>query len=278
VDPGVLGKLDAALNSLGDPHKFELAMIRSGLASCCVYLSYSGIQIRPIIPPTHENLVFAGAGQRIYLSATLGPAGELERAFGRAPIVRVPLPTETKPRSGRRLFVFPDLAATDPGARTYTQQSDQLITAIVATKKKALVLSQDTVKRAEAVARELAPGLDVWGKDDLRNGLEEFATSASGVLGLSNRYDGLDLPGEACRIVVLNGKPSAANLAERFLGERADAGAALAERLRTRIVQGAGRCTRGPNDYAVVTGARHGFDPVVRPSREHQRPRPRTSS
>lgn len=34
--------------------------------------------------------------------------------------------------------------------------------------------------------------------------------------------------------------------------ESAEADAALAERVRARIVQGAGRCTRGPNDYAVV--------------------------
>lgn len=72
------------------------------------------------------------------------------------------------------------------------------------------------------------------------------------MLGLANCYDGLDLPGDACRIVVLGGKPDAVGLQERFLSERAEANAALAERVRTRIVQGAGRCTRGPNDYAVV--------------------------
>ena len=72
------------------------------------------------------------------------------------------------------------------------------------------------------------------------------------MLGLANRYDGMDLPGDACRIVVLDGKPDAVSLQEKFLSERAEASAALSERLRTRIVQGAGRCTRGPNDYAVV--------------------------
>jgi hypothetical protein len=36
------------------------------------------------------------------------------------------------------------------------------------------------------------------------------------------------------------------------LSERVRAGAAIAERIRTRVVQGAGRCTRGPNDWAVV--------------------------
>ncbi|TDO51547.1 hypothetical protein EV643_103286 [Kribbella sp. VKM Ac-2527] len=55
VDPGALAKLDAALAQLPEPYKFEFAMIRSGLASCCTYLSYGGIQIRPMIPPTFEN-------------------------------------------------------------------------------------------------------------------------------------------------------------------------------------------------------------------------------
>jgi hypothetical protein len=64
-----------------------------------------------MIPPTFENKVFSRAAQRIYLSATLGAGGELERAFGRRSIVRLPLPTKTPPRSGRRLFVFPDLVS-----------------------------------------------------------------------------------------------------------------------------------------------------------------------
>lgn len=245
VDPTALAALDSALAQLQEPYKFEFAMIRSGLASCCVYLSYGGIQIRPMIPPTFENRIFSRAGQRIYLSATLGSGGELERAFGRAEIVRMPLPTKTPPRSGRRLFVFPDLT---PGG-----DAVGLTKRIVSLTNKALVLSQDTIAKTEAAAAALAgKGVPVMGRDILEHGLEPFAQAPTGVLGLANRYDGLDLPGRACRIVVLGGKPDAVSLQEKFLSERAEASVALAERLRTRIVQGAGRCTRGPNDYAVV--------------------------
>lgn len=245
VDPAALAKLDAALAKLPEPYKFDLAMIRSGLASCCVYLSYGGIQIRPMIPPTFENRVFARAGQRIYLSATLGSGGELERAFGRAEIVRMPLPTKTPPRSGRRLFVFPDLT---PGGDAIS-----LTKRIIGLTNKALVLSQDTIAKTEAAAAAFAgSGVPVMGRDHVEHGLDAFAKSPNGILGLANRYDGLDLPGRACRILVLGGKPDAVSLQEKFLSERAEASIALAERLRTRIVQGAGRCTRGPNDYAVV--------------------------
>lgn len=82
--------------------------------------------------------------------------------------------------------------------------------------------------------------------------MEAFAESPTDVLGFANRYDGLDLPGNSCRVVVLGGKPDAMRLQEKFSSERAEANAALDERPRTRIVQGVGRCTRGPNDYAVV--------------------------
>ncbi|MBS1691175.1 MAG: DEAD/DEAH box helicase [Actinobacteria bacterium] len=245
VDPAAAATLDTTLAGLGDDYKFAFAMIRSGLAACCVYVSYGGIQIRPMIPPTYQNSVFSGAGQRVYLSATLGAGGELERAFGRSEIVRMPLPTKTPPRSGRRLFVFPGLVKGGDAVG--------LVKDVVATTNKALVLSQASSEKTEEAARALAgAGVAVFGRDDVEHGLAVFAQAPTGVLGLANRYDGMDLPGEYCRIVVLDGKPDAVGLQEKFLSERAAATAALAERLRTRIVQGAGRCTRGPNDYAIV--------------------------
>ena len=241
----VLEELDRALARLGKPHNFQFAMIRSGLASCCVYLSYGAILIRPMVPPTFDNTPFAAARQRLYLSATLGGGGELERAFGRPAITRLALPGTRQPRSGQRLFVFPELAAgRDP---------DGLVRRLIGLTRKAVVLTQDTTEAAQVTAAALAPpGVPVFGKADVEHSLDTFAGATAGLLGLANRYDGLDLPDDACRIVVLDGLPNAHSLQERFLSERADAGAAMAERLRTRVVQGAGRCTRGPNDFAVV--------------------------
>ena len=122
--PGVVEALDAVLARIPAPYRFRYAMIRGGLPACLVYLSYSSVLARPLIPPTSEPL-FTKARQRLYLSATLGDGGELERAFGRAGIVRLALPkTSPVPRSGRRFFVFPELVeGADPGA---------LATAIVA--------------------------------------------------------------------------------------------------------------------------------------------------
>ncbi|WP_349876206.1 DEAD/DEAH box helicase [Micromonospora sp. HUAS YX12] len=243
--PEMVSRLDAVLAQLPAPWTFRYSMIRDVIPSCMVYVSYGSILIRPVIPPTSANPVFTQAAQRIYLSATLGDGGELERAFGRPAITRVALPSTTPtPRSGRRFFVFPELAeVTDPV---------ELARSIVLSAGKALILAPDT-NTAISTARELAqPGWPVLGIDDVEGGMEGFAALPNAVCGLAARYDGLDLPGDHCRAVVLDGKPDADNLQERFLSQNVRAGAALAERVRTRVVQGAGRCTRGPNDWAVV--------------------------
>lgn len=79
------------------------------------------------------------------------------------------------------------------------------------------------------------------GKADVASGMGPFASAGRATCGLASRYDGLDLRGDACRAVVLEGRPDQDSLQEKFLSERVRAGTALAERVRTRVVQGAGR-------------------------------------
>lgn len=93
---------------------------------------------------------------------------------------------------------------------------------------------------------------------DIERGLEPFTTAEPVALLLANRYDGIDLPGEACRLIVMSGLPTGTHLQERFLDERLGARHALAERIRTRITQGVGRATRSRRDTAVVV--LHGDD------------------
>jgi hypothetical protein len=243
--PGMVRALGTRLAGLDGPEKFSYAMIGSGLASCLVYVAYNGILIRPFIPPTFQNPLFSRARQRLYLSATLGGGGELERAFGRTGMIKLSLPEgSAAPRYGRRFFVFPELAEDI--------DSDSLAKSVVQQAGKALVLSPQT-ERAMKEATDLAqPGWPVLGIGDVEESMTPFANLTNGMCGLAGRYDGIDLPGDACRLVVMAGLPDQDNLQERFFAGRARASLILAERVRTRIIQGAGRCTRGPGDIALV--------------------------
>lgn len=243
--PGMVEALDRVLSSLGGDLMFRFSMIRSGLRACLVYVTHSQVLLRPFVPPTADNPLFTGARQRLYLSATLGDGGELERSFGRAPITRLALPgSAPTPRSGRRFFVFPDLVpGADPRA---------LAKAAVQEAGRALVLAPDTATATGTAGELAAAGWPVLGKADVAGSMRPFASLDHATCGLASRYDGLDLPGVSCRCVVLEGKPDQDSLQEKFLSERVRAGTALAERVRTRVVQGAGRCTRGPDDWALV--------------------------
>ena len=69
---------------------------------------------------------------------------------------------------------------------------------------------------------------------------------------LVNRYDGIDLPDDTCRILIFDGKPYSESLIDLYQEScRPDSEATLMRTIRT-IEQGMGRSVRGEKDYSVV--------------------------
>jgi hypothetical protein len=248
LEDGLGDRLDAAISANTTKFKgvfWEHQTIKGHLDACMVYMSWHEVLIRPFIPPTFENELFYGARQRIYLSATLGDAGELERAFGRQSIQRLPLPASAGvPRSGRRFIIFPTLTkGTDPLA---------LARSLEECSERAIVLTPSNFGLKKANDQLVPLGWKKFAREDVENGFDEFAATPQAICVLANRYDGIDLPHDACRVVTLLGHPRSTHMQEDFLASRAKATAAIAERVRSRVVQGTGRCTRNPEDFALV--------------------------
>jgi hypothetical protein len=227
-------------------------MIADEIGHCLVYASWEAVLIRPLIPPTSEHAAFAAAQQRIYMSATLGAGGELERSFGVTKIHSLPVPVGWDEHgSGRRFFVFP-AAVQDP------EDVDACVAGAIERAGKALVLAPSRRELDSFAATSVPAAVPQIRTGDAERDLATFMGASRGAVLLANRYDGIDLPDDACRLVVLTGLPAATHLQERFLHDTLGARRVLAERIRTRIVQGAGRCTRNVQDYAavIVRGAR----------------------
>ncbi len=92
-----------------ESYSYSWSLIKEHLAACNVFISWHNILIRPWIPPTLNHFPFANSKQRIYMSATLGASGELERITGIQKIDRLPVPAGwDKQGSGRRFFIFPN--------------------------------------------------------------------------------------------------------------------------------------------------------------------------
>jgi hypothetical protein len=227
---------------------FPWQLIRNGLQACHAYISWDQILIRPYIPPTLTHAPFAGANQRVYMSATLGRGGELERITGIPRINRIQTPkTYLRRGIGRRLFIFPDLVDNFSGYESWLVKT-------ISSSERTLALCPTGISLhwLKKTLKQSPTTLRILGASDIEESLDPFSTSNSVVLALANRYDGIDIPSEDCRLLIMNGLPAGTNLQEVFLEDKLGLDVLLRERVKTRISQGAGRCTRSDTDNAVI--------------------------
>lgn len=226
---------------------YPWSMIEEHLGACHIYMSRPRILIRPLCPPSEAHAPFASPNQRIFMSATLGSGGDLERATGVREIHRLPLPKGWERRgTGRRLILLPNLSLR-------TKEAEQLAADLAKRDGRLLVLTTDGghLKRIESGWLK-GSGKTILHADDIEADLDVFTQDDNAALVLTNRYDGIDLPDDACRRMVIDDHPDATNLQERFLTQRLGAGAFLRERIRTRVTQAMGRCTRNDSDHATI--------------------------
>jgi hypothetical protein len=230
-----------------DEMKYAWQLLRDHLHACHIYFSPLEILIRPLIPPTASHPPFAKAKQRVYMSATLGAGGDLERITGRRAIKRLRLPDDWDAQGiGRRFFILPEAAIS--GA-----ELQELLGKFILEAGRVLVLVPDE-GTADDFRKRIENDLHfrVFDAREIESSKEDFVTTERAGAVLANRYDGIDLPEGECRLLIIQGLPSATNLQERFFVDRLGAGVLLSDRILTRVTQAFGRCTRSATDFAAV--------------------------
>ena len=253
VAPGILVDNHSELRTLLDAGCsdtdlwYSWSLIREHLDACHVLLSPESLVLCPYLPPTGSHSPFTGAKQRLYLSATLGRTGELQRITGRESVREIPAPDGFRgPASGRRFFLVPGLSLDG-------EEADGLAGAAAAMAGRALIIG-----RSRRECQELASSFDQHADFEefdaagFESSRHEFLEAKHALLISASRFEGLDLPGGDCRMIVLHRLPKFEGLLERFLDSFVGAGVVLGERVALRVIQAAGRCTRAVDDYALV--------------------------
>lgn len=236
---------------LDDAHEssihFPWTVIRNNLKTCLFFVSVREIVIRPIAPPTHTHAPFSETKQRIYMSATLGGEGDLLRGYGVTGIETIRV---KHAQWGRRYIFMPSLYFEE-------DECPQVVSTIWngMSTHRALILAPSfpiANRTFDSLSAGMNPSPVKLGAWDIENSLGPFTTSESAVLCLAGRYDGVDLPGDDCRLLVMAESPGAIGALERHLREHWQLGPLLRRRERTRLIQGMGRCTRDATDFAVI--------------------------
>lgn len=227
--------------------RFPWSNIRDNLFACNIYLSWHAIIIRPFISPTLANNVFREAKTRIYMSATLGESGELERAYGVECIQRLPMVKDWKNKNvGRRFFMFPLASFSE-------DETLQILCKIASKVNRGLIIVNDleSQKGIQNIFREQHIA-DTFDGRDIEKSKAPFINSNHAFTIMANRFDGIDFPNDECRVLILFDLPAAANIQEKFMITRLAARALFEERIKTRLIQALGRCTRSQTDYAAI--------------------------
>lgn len=222
--------------------------ISDHLGECNFFISWDSILIRPYISPTKTFSPFCNAKQCVFMSATLGKSGELERITGVDKIKILPMVNDwDKKGLGRKFFVFPDLSFEEKYHVGFIVELHKIA------KKSAVIVPslRDQNELSEIVEKEL-PNTQVFTANDLSSSKDNFIQSDEAMAIIANRFDGIDFPDDECRMLIIYNLPKVTHLQEKFFYSKMAASVLYSERVKTRIVQAVGRCTRNAKDYAVV--------------------------
>ena len=243
-------KIDAVREQLktdAEKYPFEWPILRDQLHLCHALISRKAFTLTPILPLVDLFPTFFNSPRRIYMSATIADDSEIIRTFDADPkLVQNALVSRSLAGVSERLILIPDLM---PFSFNIQETIEKLVgwsvnqgfgTVILVPSDKAAEKWSDIAKVAvgsKQVELQVAE-------------LQERKTS--GPVVFSNRYDGIDLPGDSCRLLVMNGLPSGTSSYELFRASALFGGVTIIRMLAQRIEQGIGRGARGSGDHCVV--------------------------
>ena len=224
---------------------FSWAFVKDHLRSCQAVFSGNYLEIQPMCPPTNTIVSLDQAKRRLFLTATLPDDSVLITHFGAsADAALKPVTPNNASDIGDRLILSPlELTPTapDPSFREELRllADDHNVVVLVPSNRQATVWQDyaDRISNAETIA------------DTVRLLKKEPHV---GLVVLVNKYDGIDLPNGACRVLVIDGVPEAVRESRRRENDVLRGSAALEHRLLQRVEQGMGRGVRSEEDYCVV--------------------------
>jgi hypothetical protein len=216
--------------------KFPMIQIYENIQYCSIFFSSNTVEITPPFVPSGKFEFLADKVRRVYLSATIEFETDFVRAFGRRP------DHEIRPKNdagnGERLIIFGDKLHP-----SITKQ--KLVQKLAATRK--VLVSIPTYADTKSWQKIASPP-DI---NEFSESLEKFRQSNKGVFLLVSRIDGIDLPQDTCRIMVIDGAPSSIILMERYMIESMQLSNLMSTKMATRITQLFGRISRGRSDYGI---------------------------
>lgn len=215
-----------------------------------VYIS--GRQAYITLDPPHVERIahYSNARHRLFMSASIHDAGVLVRELGCDPRSALqPVDASGESSIGERMVLVPSLI--DPAF----SDADLVSIALSVRQVANVAVLVPSFPKAE---KWVSAGATLAKTESISDIIRSLRRSTAGnIVVFAQRYDGVDLPDSACRLLIVDGLPVAESLADRQEASKTGVVAGMRGKVATKIEQGLGRAVRSSSDYcAVVLGGR----------------------
>lgn len=230
-----------------DSIRFAWPLLKDMLGHCQGIISGAAIEIEPYVAPLSAFGSYWKAEHRVFMSATVTDDAFLVKGLQLTPETIIkPLSNPKETWSGEKMVLVPSLINEELDrewmVKGFASPNDKRRIGVVA-----LTPSFNRAKDWEAYGAVVAKKETV---SQLIDGLKKGEFERTVVL--ANRYDGIDLPDDSCRVLVFDSKPYSESLSDLYQEFcRPNSEAILMRTIRT-VEQGMGRSVRGEKDYCVI--------------------------
>jgi replicative superfamily II helicase len=228
--------------------KFVWPLLKDSIQNCHCFFTGKHLEITPYLPPLIKFNSYSKADHRIFMSATVTDDAFLVKGLEISEgAIKEPLTYKKERWSGEKMILIPSLIDE-------TLDRDRVVAAFA---------KEDSSRNGGTVV--LTPSFKVaqhWkengavvaeGSDDIANQVSTLTNkNYSKVLTIANRYDGIDLPDDTCRLLILDGKPHSESLMDKYADDCRPKSETTAIRIARTIEQGLGRAVRGEKDYCAI--------------------------
>jgi hypothetical protein len=212
------------------------------LTRCCI----SGVsaEIALQIPPVEEVAAYAGAKHRLFMSASIKDSSSLIAALG-CDLTAYKRLIEPKADEGAGERMILPTSLINPDSK---KAEIAIACAILARQTNVVVL---TTSAAQAKAWTDAGAVLSQGAD-FDSTLDKLRTTTNNYVVFAQRFDGVDLPDDACRVLVIDGVPGGDRVIDHVDAYRQKDSPEYEVRTVNKFEQALGRAVRSSADYATV--------------------------
>ncbi|MBI1824228.1 MAG: DEAD/DEAH box helicase family protein [Nitrospirae bacterium] len=227
--------------------KFAWPLLKDIIKDCLCVISGTSLEILPYLPPLHMFGSYYRARHRVFMSATVTDDSFLIKGLEISEeTINQPLIFKDEKWSGEKMILIPSLIDSSLSreiiVETFAKPMPKRKYAVVI-----LSPSFGSCRDWEGYSSVIANTEDIESRiQNLKNKEWEKA------LVIVNRYDGIDLPDDSCRVLILDSKPRPETLIDKYIEICRRSSEIIATKTARTIEQGMGRAVRGEKDYCVV--------------------------